>query len=772
MSVNSFSTNMKLELRRRLWDVVISGIVLFLFIAVGGFLALSSVENSNAIAPIKGWELLDKKLAAMNLFIGLHSIVPVLTVILAVLLAMSGFAYLDSRQELDFYESQPVSRKMRFITVFLSGILIYAMTSGAVRLFAVIMSVIMRAMSLSFLLQCIIQYLRELVLFLGVYSISTLSMMLCGNILIALLGTGVLLSYEGWVRLLRMLFMNSFYKTYVSIVENELGGFISSPVYYYISGLTVTSEYNSIYKSAEAQRFIKEGLSGMLMEDMKGLFLSVILLSLAYIAYKLRKNEMAGQAVVFKTMQKLIKLAIAIPGALSIALFSGAIMDFSETALTTGIMLGLCVLAVVLLCCLMELIYSFRFKAILSHPGELFAAALISLMLLCFYRFDISGYDRYVPRAEDISSAIFKVGYRGNTNIYPDEHGFLNSIDYKKALENGVKEPELLSMVTELAEEGQEYYYELSRRPDYLRREDNGGYHTEVYYRLKNGKYRARQFVLPYNVSAESMDRLTGSDEYIETVWLLSGYPFSEGHGEYCRLQYETAYRSTEWMNMSDSMMDEFKKAYTADIRQYSYSFAQKSDSIGSISISSSPTPEDNYYHGYSKIDMPLEQYLRLEREKQNLPESFMNYQVYPSYRNTIDFLKRYDIFLEAKPELEDIASAEISLYLDTGDIADKPMAIMEWDEEDVEKGLRKIELISSEEIVKAMSLAQWDNAWVDSFYNPDNYEKDVVLSIKTKSYSEFFEGYDSYNSRDREAQYIFRKGQLPEEFKDKLGMS
>lgn len=753
MSGNSFLTNMKLEFRRRMWNIALVGLVLNLFLLVGSFLALNSVEANAARLGLRPYEILDSKLASLHNILGLGSVNPFLTVILAIVLAVGGFAYLDSKQEIDFYESQPVSRRTRFLSVLGSGLFIYLCWAFLARMAGILLALAMGGMTKVFFLECLLQYFRELVLFLGVYSIASLAMMLCGNVLIALLGTAVLLGYELWIRALNWGFQAGFYRTYYEYKGNLLDYVWSSPIAYYIRGLYPMADAGLIYRTTEGKAFLEKGLHAMFGEDEKSLLLSIIVLLLTYLIYRLRKNESAGQAIVFRKMQILIKFALVIPAAMMIGLLVASLQNYSDSALSLGTTVLMILLFVLIFSMLMEIIYSFSFKGLLRHPWEILAIAVLSLLGFGFYQQDLGGYDRYVPKTEEIESVGLYTGGYYSSYTEMDEHGQVkydsDLTDYGKQKYQG---EQWISDLRELAEKGQEY---LKSTP----REKENGFSMTVIYQLKNGREMGRQILLPYDIDPEIMDRVLGSEEYKNSKWLLSGYPFEAGHGKYTSFNYESSYLNSKEIEGSDSMVQDFLRAYQADLAQYNFRFAVNNDRIGSVNFITSPSPEDHYLYGGYGIDYPLEKYLELKKELQELPSYSHEYPVYPSYQNTIAFLKKYGIFTEAKPDVSAVSGMKLNYYVKNGtnnasenvdDIGNHSDG--EW---------KALEITDPSEMELLLSAATTES-WYDEFHNPEIYEENVSLELSLKTTDREGEE-EAVNWENPSPSYSFRKGQIPE---------
>ena len=113
-----------------------------------------------------------------------------------------------NRQELDFYESQPVSRRSHFFSVWVNNLLIYLISYLSTMLLAHLVAAGLGArteMSGTVFAESMVQALRSLLLFMGLQAVTMLAVMLTGNIVISLLAAAVLMLYEFFFRLLILL---------------------------------------------------------------------------------------------------------------------------------------------------------------------------------------------------------------------------------------------------------------------------------------------------------------------------------------------------------------------------------------------------------------------------------------------------------------------------------------------------------------------------------------------------------------------------------------
>ena len=115
---------------RRLWVGVVSIVLQLLFYTVATPLRI--VYDRSQVADQLTTEIARatyRTKQAQMIFgqMCLSSIAMGLTLLLAVVIAHQGFAYVFSRRELDFYMSQPVKRSRHFRDVYINGIMLFAL---------------------------------------------------------------------------------------------------------------------------------------------------------------------------------------------------------------------------------------------------------------------------------------------------------------------------------------------------------------------------------------------------------------------------------------------------------------------------------------------------------------------------------------------------------------------------------------------------------------------------------------------------------------------
>jgi ABC-2 type transport system permease protein len=622
-------------LRRRIWPAALAGLF-YLFYFVGG--VIGAVTRTRAYAEMYHYTAVQERsemLATVSKVIGLRQPGFYFTILLAVILAVQGFSWLDSKQKIDFYESQPVSRKQRFRGIYWNSILIFAVPYLVSMLLGIIVAAGMGAMCGIMAAEAFCEFLRMLILFLGVYAISSLASMLTGNVIVACMASVVLLGYEWAFVIVLRSYAQKFFATYY--YNNAGGGPLLSPIYnYMILQMTQQNgklEYSSQYYGEMTSGFLNEIVHLTVPKDLITLCIWAGVSGLAYLCYVKRKNESAGSAVIFPAVRFVVKIGVALLGALYagdviISIFSAS----RNTTATVIVLLGI-VIGAAVICCVIEIIYSFNFHAAFRGAWQIAIAAAAGVLIFVGFRNDLTGYDRYAPNPSSVEScALFSYDY--TTSYYFDTSSEIkNSDDY---FARYMKLTDVAD-VEKVALTSQKYTADMQKASAEGNADSSGtqGYQAAVLYRLKNGRMVYRSFTIPAAIDPAAMDAVTGTEEYREGYFpmyhdagFLNG---TDGNG--ATMTYDAGYGQK---TVSADDYDGFKKAYAQDIVKFCYSFAHANTEIGSVTL----TRKDlNDTYGSSQISFP----------------------VYPGYGNTIAWLKANDLWMDTEVSQDDVQSVTVT---------------------------------------------------------------------------------------------------------------
>lgn len=296
--------------------------------------------------------------------------------IAAVVLAASGFAYLHSKKKTDFYHSLPIRREMLYAVTCLNGFLYMAVAYLG---FLTVAAVMIRVKGVPFDWGSLyLASVEHLCFFALVYMTAILSMLLTGNLVVGLLGTGVLFS---WGPVICMTISAYFLEYFTTFYGDD-------------SFLLALSEWTSpvgwYVKACMSSQPGRMALWAMLA--------AAVLFLLGMLLYRRRPSEAAGHAMAFPITEPIIRFLIAVPSSLLLgAMFHLVMCEDGWTVF--GLVCGL-----LLVSCIIEIIYHFDFKSLFAHKRQLLVSAVFVGVVFAIFRFDLFGYDRYLPATEKLAS--------------------------------------------------------------------------------------------------------------------------------------------------------------------------------------------------------------------------------------------------------------------------------------------------------------------------------------------------------------------------------
>lgn len=296
--------------------------------------------------------------------------------IAAVVLAASSFAYLHSKKKTDFYHSLPIRREMLYAVTCLNGFLYMAVAYLG---FLTIAAVMIRVKGVPFDWGSLyLASVEHLCFFALVYMTAILSMLLTGNLVVGLLGTGVLFSWGPVICMTISAYFSEYFTTFYGDDSFLLAlSERTSPVAWYV-------------KACMSSQPGRMALWAMLA--------AAVLFLLGMLLYRRRPSEAAGHAMAFPITEPIIRFLIAVPSSLLLgAMFHSMMYEDGWTVF--GLVCGL-----LLVSCIIEIIYHFDFKSLFAHKRQLLVSAVFVGVVFAIFRFDLFGYDRYLPATEKLAS--------------------------------------------------------------------------------------------------------------------------------------------------------------------------------------------------------------------------------------------------------------------------------------------------------------------------------------------------------------------------------
>lgn len=610
-------------LRRRLWLMAAIILYMVLYYPVAVIMLIARSNESAALQNLNAAQTINQRLGEVGTWIGIRQEFSQVVVIIAVVLAIQGFSYLFSMDKQDFYESQPVSRMERFRNIYINGFLMFELPLVVCMFLSIGCAALMRAMDGITFLDAMIQLIRLTILFLSTYSIGITAVMLSGNLIISGLLAAFVLAADQVIKDILRYLESAYFKTWAYLGEKD-PAFMLSPLYN--SGAPrrwLGNHYNSgiVYSRITADG-LRTLVAASWKADLASLVVGVIFLLLAAKLYRMRKTEYAGKTVLYWPVRSFVRIVVSVAA----GLFAGTIVIrlFGSVLSRTGtvfVLLGVLVAAV--LCAgVIEIIYDLDIWKFFGRFGEIVAAALAAALIFIVFRYDLVGYDRYVPASDKVESAALYV-YSDSTFYYEDAEDPYTGNDQQVLDRMKLTDIEALEEITRPAMELQCAAFSS----------DAEGWYAVVCYRLKNGREVYRSILIPYTTEAAVLDKVVSSTEY--KTGLLPIYTEQitrEAAKESGTIYFYNGY---DMRKASGELYEEFAKAYEKDLENYSYTQLSEENSIGRLVLQARANSIDQ------------------------------EYDVYPSYVNTLAFLEKYDLLPEAG-KAEQVSEIRVYQYLDT----------------------------------------------------------------------------------------------------------
>lgn len=568
-------------LRRHIAAVLITVLVFFLHI-ISFFLNVQNILNTKVIEdmvdshfpPTRGTEYVIEELSSLC---SPNILNMVMAILLGIYLAFEFFRYMHSRKESDFYDAMPIRREKWFLNTFVASVGLFLLLSTLT--FAIELAIVYSVgygskqifMSMLWNLICTIGS------FLVCWITTTLTMIMTGHSIIAFLGFGIFASYIPLiVGYLFPVYANTFFKTYV------YKGI--SSVYYYFSPITLAYKATHNYGLWN----IDEHWTYII-----GCYAFAIIVGLiAYLLFLRRPSETAGRAMAFEKINSWIRMLLVIPLALYAGLFLNEVTSVDSTAwLLFGVLFASCLLHGII-----EAIFQFDIKALVSKKKQLLFTILFCLAFVFAFWADVFQFDNYIPNQKDIETV------KIDTYLF-DENG-----KYFDDLTNGLSGEyvdDALAVIKDIRE-----HMDASDSVDYIYTND-----FTVTYELKNGTIRQRKYPYYGNEFPESLDALSATEEFKNDFCVLY-------HLDNVDVTAVSIFNGMEsfQLNLTTEQINEFCQIYLEEYTKLTLTESLSKEALYKLIVFYPNPNEDRDY------DITAE------------------YKIYAHFYNTLAFLKKYNV--------------------------------------------------------------------------------------------------------------------------------
>lgn len=596
---------MKEDLKRRIWTVALSVLIFFLCFPVVSAINLGHYKSDISTEQIA---------RLITEFMGPQYVLGTfITIAGAIICGLSGFFYLHSRKKADFYHSIPVRRETLFTVSFLNGILIYLVPYIINVLLSVLVLQINHFMSMDIFKSVLSAILINLIYYCFIYTIVVIAVMLTGNFIISCFGAAVFLLYGPLLAMLKEMYYSQFYNTYYTSGGRSNSFIFLSPIGSYT---------DAIYKTGNV---INSDIIGKLL----GIFvITIVLIAFAMFLYKKRQSEAAGKAMAFKISEVVIKFLLVIP------LTMGGGTIFRETAgyNSDGWFIFGLIFSFIIIYGTIEIIYNFDIRSAFRHKRQFVIIGFIIAASAGIFRFDLLGYDSYIPKDNKIKSMSVSVsGLDENLQYADTESSYINRNDYQ------LKHMELNNFKTAytLAELG----VKQQAVADDLKR-----YQYNIKYTLKSGREVYRVYNLNISGSFDMLEEI-----FADTAYKAAHYPIFQWEAESLSNFYCYNLLGGKSISLDDNEKLQLLERYKEDLNNFTLSEMAQDQPIANLSFE-----------------------LNSER--------VMEYYIYPTYEKTITFLTEHGFDAAKEVDYKNIKNIFIRnnqtsdnkvILTDTGEIYD-----------------------------------------------------------------------------------------------------
>jgi len=718
---NSFLARLYENIKRRLWLVVIAVLLFVIAIPIYTAMDISLTEaTAENIGIIKMQETLYK---GMKQWFAFGSGITFWAVLFALPAGMQGFSYLYDRSKIDFYHSKPVKASQRFMTIWLNGVLIFAIPYLVGSIFNLLLVLASGVMDMALFLTWGEGIILTIGFYLSIYSIVILAVMLTGKPLISVMGVGVFLFYEMAARALYMSMSSFSFHFFYGYNDDDW-------LIPWVSPFKIVNLYGN------------EKI-GMLAALALLLVFAAAVLALAYWCYKKRPSELAGSAMTFQGIKPFIKIGVAVPVALFAGLATAGLMDYSPLDGTGSpffpLLLG--ALFLLLACGLIQVIFEADIKGMLHKKHEIVISAVLALAIMLIFRYDVFGYDNRIPALDKIESvSIVTATDQRYTRTFYDEN--MKQITKEEYADKYMRlTGEDAQNVRELALLSIEKYQQYPNRTVF--HEENEESPSVSYkFRLKNGKTIARE--IPLNIRDEEnkavIAKIEKSEAFIRTNESAMSDYFLEAleSGDYKVEAFWGSEMNEQELSTKEAI--QLVHLFREDLLQNSYEARCNELPVGEISIY-------------------LNQQISYGRN--------VRFSVYPSYANCMNFLKENGFETEKFINIEDIDRITVSKYYETEEpetITTEMAGFSEVVKTTAESmtqtadftDISDIQTIIDNSYPQCISYDYW---YRESPYDDSSYD----ITVYFKPDSEYYEEYSSV------ADFNFLKDQIPDFVLEKL---
>ncbi len=485
------------------WIAVICSVVygfagpVFTMLKLDSLNISQNLENAAALTQSLGYQIDYQLEYQMTRWFRMEGFLPLYfsAIVLAAAIGCIMFFYLQQKKQVNFYHSQPITRTRLFFTQYAAGLILNMVP---LVLMTAVSFVVVSAYGLGSIIRVgvITQHLLQMfLLMLASYSIAVFAGQLAGSMathmaLNAVLHFGVPIA--AWIiNMMQSLFFSTY--TGSPIIESALK---FSPV------CAAFQHMDSIFYIPESAVMTTIPMAGSMIAVLFGM--TVLLSAVSWALYQKRPSEAAGKALVYPVSEPVLKAYLMFVVGIAAGLVFQAVgsrMFFYFAVIAFAILTHMTC----------EVIIQHDFKAMGKRLSHCAVILVLILGIVGVFRFDLTGYDSYLPEPDEVQQVSLIVSGAEQINHYNHE----NTDSMDEGVKQGVYDL-LQPIVSEKMHRSSDF--DGNRSPyDYGNQKTTS---ITVQYQLKNGDVKSRIYRA---VTAESIEEaykaLYNQNAYREAVY-------------------------------------------------------------------------------------------------------------------------------------------------------------------------------------------------------------------------------------------------------------
>lgn len=720
-SKNLFFKRMKQDLEQRIWLPVIFFIISFLTLEI------------TLISRIELWQdridFTDRMARyLMNTFWGMDNAFSVVTICVAVVSAISGFAYMHSAKKLDVYHSIPVKRERLFLQQYVYGIVYYIVPLVLHVLICYGICVSNGMGNAQIAGQAIWFLLVQILCYLVCYATVVLAVVLTGNVVISALGSAVLLFYSLILATIKYNLMSKFFVTYYS--TGDIYDFPAfSPVHLVLNIADTMIKQSSVYLN----------YGDYLWDYGKVILMTLVYTVIALILYKKRPTEAAATTMAFPITEPVVKTMIVFP----VSIFSGYLFQniASSDNEFAWYVFG-CIFGFMICCPLMEVIYRKDVKAVLRHPLQLVFNGACVVICIVVFRYDVFGYDTYIPAEDKVES--YAVYFSEMPNVNALYSNTIDNVFDNMAITDNQSTRALLEHGAEVTRPRR--MGELVSADEFPSRYGNGN--IIVKFNLKNGKSAYRR----YQINLADTQVLGWMADTVDSVeYKLGAYPvLTYREEENCvGLLLSYAYANEE-LALSPEQMQRFLETYRRELTNLKLD--EIINEMPVVRLGFAFMEEENQAVYGMSVNSYGPEYVVVEDARGTVYDDSTGlrydfeesgYRIYPSFIQTLALLEEFGAEVANEITAEDVMTIRVMDYT------------REWEGEDGvyhnEVTLEYAPGADGTEKIEELLESIVPDRMCSNFYGREHVEDNIDVNINY-----------NYNGMGEYVSAQFKKGQIP----------